>query len=247
MSGIVHIRFHDEINDLLPKRLRDTQITHSLKQGGSVKDLIESLGVPHTELDLIVVNGESVAFDYRMKGGEHLEVYPPGTQEQVSPVIHLQPASLDEPRFVLDTHLGRLAAYLRMLGFDSLYRNDYEDPQLADIAQHDERILLSRDKKLLMRKVVVRGYFVRNTRPRQQLVELVQRFDLGLKQHPFSRCMHCNGLIKPVSRGLVESRLLPRTARYYDAFRQCEQCHKIYWKGTHYQRMQALMGSILSW
>jgi hypothetical protein len=145
---------------------------------------------------------------------------------------------------VLDTHLGRLAAYLRMFGFDTLYRNDFDDPELANISAEQNRILLTRDLKLLMRKQITRGYFVRERLPRKQLLEVMRRFDLFAAQQPFTRCMHCNGKIRKIGKQSVESRLQPRTRTFYSEFWQCGDCGKIYWKGSHFQRMQRLISSI---
>jgi len=173
-----------------------------------------------------------------------ISVYPVFESLDISPVTRLRPAPLRQTRFVLDTHLGRLAAYLRMFGFDTLYRNDYDDPALADISVNEHRILLTRDRQLLMRKQITHGYFVRETQPKKQLLEVLTRFDLFSTQQPFTRCMHCNGEIAPVDKDKIESHLMPRTKAWRNEFRQCKQCHKIYWKGTHYQRMQQLITSI---
>jgi uncharacterized protein with PIN domain len=211
-----------------------------------VKDLIESVGVPHTEIDLIVVNGESVSFDYLVKDGDLISVYPVFEALDISPVIKLRPQPLRVTRFVLDTHLGRLAAYLRMLGFDTLYRNDYDDPTLAQISVDEKRILLTCDKGLLIRKQVTHGYYVRERQPRRQLLDVVARFDLASSINPFTRCLHCNGTIQSADKEAIAHRLLPRTKAHYDEFWLCQQCQKIYWKGSHYQRMQQLIEQLSS-
>ncbi len=244
MSGCVQIRFYEELNDFLPAVQRKVSFQHCFKQAGSIKDLIESLGIPHTEVDLILVNGESVDFNYLVKDGDRISIYPVFESLDITAVTHLRPKPLLEPRFVLDTHLGRLAAYLRMLGFDSLYRNDYDDPRLANISVDEQRILLTRDLKLLMRKQITHGYFVRNIHPQQQLLEILKRFDLTKAQQPFSRCMHCNGKISAVDKETIAPQLLPRTKCFYDEFWQCAQCQKVYWKGSHYQRMQQLINAV---
>jgi uncharacterized protein with PIN domain/sulfur carrier protein ThiS len=241
MTGSVLIRFYEELNDFLTPELRRITILHPVKQPGSIKDMIEALGVPHTEIDLILVNGQSVDFDYRVQDGDRISVYPVFESLDITPITRLRPAPLRITRFVLDTHLGRLAAYLRLFGFDTLYRNDYDDPTLANISVKEHRILLTRDKQLLMRKQITHGYFVRSTQPRKQLLEVLTRFDLYKAQQPFTRCMHCNGKIIPVAKDEIESRLLPRTKTWYREFWQCSQCNKIYWKGSHYQRMQQLI------
>lgn len=246
MSGQVAVRFYEELNDFLPPERRKISFEHTFREAGSVKDLIESLGVPHTEIDLILVNGHSVAFDYLVQDGDHISVYPVFEALDISPVIKLRPKPLRETRFVLDTHLGRLAAYLRMLGFDTLYRNDYDDPTLAKISADEKRILLTCDKGLLMRKQVTHGYYVRERQPKRQLLEIISRFDLTSSLKPFTRCLHCNGLIRPVNKDAIIQHLLPRTKAQYDEFWQCEHCQKIYWKGSHYLRMQQLIDQISS-
>lgn len=244
MTGQINIRFYEELNNFLPPEQRKVAFAHHFKKQGSIKDLIESLGIPHTEIDLILVNGESVGFQYLVQDGDRISVYPMFESVDISPVTHLRPKPLRESRFVLDTHLGRLAAYLRMLGFDTLYRNDYDDPTLARISVDEHRILLTCDKRLLMRKQITHGYYVRERQPQKQLLEIIARFDLFNVLQPFTRCMHCNGNIHSVEKGIIKERLPPRTKEYYNEFWQCDDCRKIYWKGSHYQRMLQMIKKI---
>ncbi|HEY9198106.1 MAG TPA: Mut7-C RNAse domain-containing protein [Gammaproteobacteria bacterium] len=241
MACQISIRFYEELNDFLTPERRKVEFAHALRDAGSVKDLIESLGVPHTEVDLILVDGVSVDFQYRVRDGDRISVYPVFEALDITPLTHLRPAPLRVSRFVLDAHLGRLAAYLRMLGFDSLYRNDYDDPTLARISAEEHRILLTRDRRLLMHRRITHGCFVRARRPQAQLLEIVARFDLFGARRPFTRCMHCNGLIQPIDKDAVADRLPPRTRAYYHEFWQCPACGRIYWKGSHYMRMQELI------
>jgi uncharacterized protein with PIN domain len=244
MSKTVAIRFYAELNDFLPAEDCQTVIMQDIDQPRSVKDLFESLGVPHTEVDLIIVNGAAVDFNYLVQGGERISIYPAFTQLDISPLVHCQPEDPREICFVLDTHLGKLAAYLRMMGFDCLYSNAYNDPELAEISARDDRILLTCDRQLLMRNSVTRGYFVRSRKPRKQLNEIDRRYGLVSRQHPFTRCMACNGLIHPVDKRKIETLLKPDTFQYYDRFFQCERCKKVYWEGSHYRRMQAIIENI---
>lgn len=246
MPGHVSIRFYEELNDFLSNERQKTPFEVEFGNAGSIKDLIESIGIPHPEVDLILVNGESVDFDYLIHDGDRISVYPQFESMDISPVLRLRPSPLRITRFVLDTHLGRLAAYLRMLGFDTLYRNDYSDPTLVEISVNENRILLTCDKGLLMRKQVSRGYYVRERQPKLQLLEVLSRFDLYRAQQPFTRCMHCNGEIQPVEKKAIESRLMPRTRAHYHQFWQCPDCKKIYWKGSHYRRMQQLVSDLNS-
>jgi len=240
-----HFRFYEELNDFLPPGRRKVTFVHAWKGTASVKDIVESLGVPHTEVDLILANGESVDFAYRPKDGDRISVYPMFESFDISPAQRLRPRPLREPRFVLDGHLGRLARYLRMLGFDTLWSNDADDEKLAHISQQQTRTLLTRDQGLLKRKDVTRGYWVRSTAPREQLREVLERFDLYRAAAPFTRCMACNGVLRPAILDEVKERLPPRTARYYHEFWQCEGCARVYWEGSHVRRMETLLLEVL--
>jgi hypothetical protein len=171
-------RFYEELNHFLPHRRRQVAFTHRFDGRQSIKDMIESLGVPHTEIDLILVNGESVDFKYLVQDGDAVSVYPVFGTLDITPVQCVRPQPLRDIRFVLDIHLGKLAAYLRMLGFDTLYPDDYEDSHLAILSRDEHRILLTRDCGLLKRSMVTHGHYVRETNPRRQLIEVVQHFDL---------------------------------------------------------------------
>lgn len=241
MPEQITIRFYEELNDFLPPEQRKKDITQALKQERSIKDLLESIGVPHSEIDLIIVNGESIGFNYLVHAGDRISVYPVFESLDISPLNHCQPKPLRNTRFVLDNHLGKLAAYLRMLGFDTLYRNDYDDPGLARISVDEQRILLTCDRQLLMRKEITHGYFVRSRQPQTQLLEVLTRFDLFNNLQPFTRCMDCNGLIQAVEKQAIEDQLPPDAKKYYNEFFQCGQCSKIYWKGSHYKKMKRMV------
>lgn len=239
------IRFYAELNDFLPRRRRFVTFEHAFDGQPSIKDMIESLGVPHTEIDLILVNGESVDFSYLVQNGDRVSVYPVFETFDIVPVLRLRPEPLRVVKFVLDIHLGRLAAYLRMLGFDTLYRNDYEDAELARISSEEQRVLLTRDVGLLKRSMVTHGYFVRAAHPQRQLAEVVRHLDLYRMIRPFARCIKCNGEVEPVSEESIAGRLPTDAAAYYNDFRVCRACGQIFWKGSHYERMQRLIDSIL--
>lgn len=243
--GTVQIRCYAELNDFLPAPRRYQAFDQRLHAERSVKDLLESVGVPHPEVDLILVNGESVDFDYRVRAGDRISAFPVFEAMDISPVTRLRPRPLRHTRFIADGHLGRLAAYLRMLGFDTRYRNDFDDPLLAGISVGERRILLTCDRQLLMRRIVTHGYFVRSRQPREQLDEVLARLDLYGAIRPFTRCMHCNGLLEPVAKAAIESSLPPRVRAAFNEFRRCPDCGKLYWKGSHYQRMHALVQLLL--
>lgn len=240
-----YFRFYAELNDFLPPELRQRPIPYAFEVSGSVKDAIESLGVPHTEVDLILANGESVGFSYLVRDGDQISVYPVFEAIDITPVVRVRPEPLRETRFILDVHLGRLAGYLRMLGFDTLYRNDYEDEELAQISSRAQRILLTRDRGLLKRTIVSHGYCLRTTNPREQLLEVLRRFDLFRSITPFQRCMHCNGRLEAVDKAEISERLPAKTSQYYDEFRRCQSCDRIYWKGSHFERMQRFIDQVL--
>jgi len=236
------VRFYAELNDLLPHEDRGKELTRHFSASGSVKDFIESFGVPHTEVDLVLANGKSVDFSYQVDDGDRVSVYPVFESLDISSTSRVRPVPLRALRFLLDVHVGRLAGYLRMAGFDALYRNQASDPELASIVAGEGRVLLTRDRYLLMRTAVDRGYWVRSTEPKQQLLEVVRRFDLAGSMRPFTRCMECNTLLGEASRESVFEQLPPKI-RDKDVFRVCPTCHRIYWEGTHYERMSKL----LSW
>lgn len=236
MSEVV-FRFYAELNDFLPRERRQVEFWLPYTPRVTVKHLIESLGVPHTEVDLILVNGEPAGFDYQVENGDRVSVYPVFETFNIASLSRLHPQPLRNPCFVLDAHLGRLAAYLRMLGFDTLYRNDFSDESLATISVNEGRILLTRDRGLLKRKEISRGYCVRSTEPLEQAGEILHRFDLSGNLHPFSRCMRCNGLLRNAPKTEVALFLQLRTSQYFDEFYRCESCGQVYWKGSHYLRM----------
>ena len=244
MPAQINIVFFAELNDLLPAYQRDTSFSYEIKKARSVKDLIESIGVPHTEVDLIFVDDESVSPGYLIEGGEQIRVYPVSSNLNGTSLIHNHPMASPAPLFLLDVHLGRLVTYLRMLGFDTLYQNNYDDPTLANISANENRTLLTCDRKLLMRKQVVQGYLVRSREPRQQILEVLTRFNLFDHQSAIARCLRCNGRIQTVDKQAILAQLLPLTKKYYDKFYQCDSCNKIYWEGSHYSKMQLLIEKI---
>lgn len=231
--------FHGDLNYFLPPERQDVPFPATVQEDSSIKDTLESLGVPHTEIDVILVNHNAVDFSIQISPNSHVHIYPPGTHFDAPPVIRVGAPPLPEARFVLDTHLGRLASHLRKLGFDTLYRNDYEDEELARISSTESRILLTRDRGLLKRGMVVYGYFVRSTKPKAQVIELLRRYDLVAQLQPFKRCALCNGLLKDVTKESISHRLQPYTQKEYDKFRMCEDCEQIYWQGSHFSHIQA--------
>lgn len=237
-------RFYEELNDFLPPQRRKVEFEHEFHRRASVKDMIEALGVPHAEVELILADGESVGFDHIVRDGERVAVYPMFESLDVSGELRVRSEPLRALRFVLDTHLGTLARYLRLCGLDSLYRNDYADAELAEISAAEGRVLLTRDRDVLKRRIVTRGYWVRHDRPRDQLPEVIARFDLYHALAPFTRCPRCNGLLEDVDKAAIVDRLEPLTRRHYDRFRICADCGQIYWRGSHVQRIERLIEKV---
>jgi uncharacterized protein len=237
----VHLRFYAELIDFLPPQRRRVPLAVALGERDAVKDVIEAQGVPHTEVDLVLVDGESVGFSYQVQDGDRIGVYPAFRSIDIAPVTLVRPPALPEARFVLDAHLGTLASHLRLLGFDVLYRNDYDDATLAEISRLEGRILLTRDRGLLKRSRVLHGYHVWETDPDQQVSEVLHRYGLFPVVQPFRRCTRCNTPLEPVEKASVEHRLQPKTRLYYHEFAICPACDRIYWKGSHFDKMRRLV------
>jgi uncharacterized protein with PIN domain len=240
-----YFRFYEELNDFLPPHRVKRRFPYEFRGSPSVKDAIEAMGVPHTEVELILANGTSVGFDYNLKDNDSISVYPVFETIDITPIVKVRKRTLRHGAFILDVHLGKLARMLRMLGFDVLYRNNYRDSEIIELALREKRIILTRDRRLLHAKVIDHGYWVRATNPDKQLVEVIQRFDLGSQIKPFHRCLVCNGEIVEVDKGDVLERLEPKTIRYYDRFYICTSCSKVYWQGSHYERMREKLVNIL--
>lgn len=241
----VHFRFYEELNDFLPAERRKLEFSVPYYRA-SVKDMIESLGVPHTEVDLILVNGESVDFTCLVHAGDRVSVYPEFESFDISGLARLRPDPLRQPRFVLDAHLGKLARSLRLLGFDTLYSNVYTDAELEEISAAGKRTLLTRDRGLLKRSRVSRGYFVRATAPQAQVREVLRRFDLYRSGAPFSRCLRCNGALQPAEREEVRHRVPSGVVEAFDTFSVCPDCGRVYWPGSHYERLRRLADQLLA-
>lgn len=239
------VRFYAELNDFIPPEKRMRALEFESYTSPSVKDLIEGFGVPHTEVDLVLVNGSSVDFRHRVKDGDRVSVYPMFEAIDISEVVKVRPEPLREPRFVLDTHLGKLAAQLRMLGFDAVWHGDAADAELARRSREERRILLTRDRGLLKRSEVTHGHYVRETDPRRQLIALLRRFDLVRLARPFTRCLRCNAELREAEREAVAERLPPTVGKLHERFQVCPDCGQVYWEGSHYRRMREFVRSVI--
>lgn len=227
--------FSGELNDFFPPKKKQKENIQYLFGGNpSIKDAIEAQGVPHTEINLITVNDISVGFDYHLVDGDRVGVFPISENCGVSSKVKLRDDPPANMGFICDVHLGKLARLMRLLGFDTLYRNDYDDPEIVQISVAENRAVLTRDRVLLHAKVVTYGYWLRSINPIEQLSEVVKRFGLEKRIIPFSRCLSCNASLKPIEKEVIEDSLEPKTRQYYEQFHRCERCQKIFWKGSHF-------------
>lgn len=238
-------RFYEELNDFLPEEKRKRDFQAFFRPRSTVKDVIVSLGVPHTEVDLVLVNGASVDFTYPLEGGERISVYPVFESFDIRPFRNLGSKPLRNLRFVTDVHLGRLTRYLRLLGFDTLYCNSFDSGDLIEVSIRQARVLLTRSRRLLKHKVITRALLVRDVDSTMQLKAIFQRLDLYAEARPFSRCLCCNGLIEPISKQEVAHRLPSRVRAGYETFFLCSSCNRVYWKGTHFRRMSRFVQDVL--
>ena len=237
-------RFYEELNDFLPQSRRKKRFEHNFIDRSSVKDMIESFGIPHTEVDLILVNGASVDFSYLVKDGDDISVYPVFESLDITNIQHLRPKPLRNPKFVLDVHLGTLAKYMRMVGFDTLYKNNYKDEEIVDISLKDKRTILTRDRGLLKRADVTHGYWIRENKTENQLIEVINRFDLKKLIRELSRCLLCNSKLIKISKDKVLDLVPKKVKEYQNEFYLCEHCNKVYWKGSHYNKMKGIIDKL---
>ncbi len=242
----IRLRFYEELNDFLAAERRGREFVRSIPRPTSVKDLIEACGVPHTEVDLILVNGRSQDFSYLVRDGDRASVYPVFESLDITDVTQLPDRPLRSTRFLADVHLGKLVRYLRLAGIDTAYEQDAGDVHLIERMLQEERTLLTRDRRLLMRRAVTKGYLVRSDRPPKQFNEVLRRFDLRRWIRPYSRCAHCNTPLQRVPKGSVRSRLEPLTDRHFEVFSQCPECKRVYWAGSHLQRLDPTVREVLS-
>jgi uncharacterized protein len=244
MPDSITIRFYEELNDFLHYSRRKKAFNFILTGKRTIKDIIESLGVPHTEVDLIMANQDPVQFDYHPEKDDYISVYPVFEAIDISNINLLRPKPLRETKFVLDVHLGTLAKYLRLLGFDTIYRNNLDDAEIISLSLSEQRIILTRDLLILKNGKVTHGHFVRETSPKKQILEIVRRFDLKDQFNPFHRCLDCNGIILKVDKSLIDDEIQENTRKAFQEFCQCQVCRKIYWKGSHYEKLMKLVAGL---
>lgn len=229
-------RFHGELSEFLARDLRDRAFEHACARAATVKHAIESLGVPHTEAGRLLVNGQPATLARIVRQGDAVEVFPHDSTSA---------ATEGTPDFLADAHLGGLARMLRMLGFDTLYDNGSHDAQIREVAAQDGRIVLTRDRDLLKCRTITHGCFVHALKPEQQLREIVERLQLAASAKPFTLCLNCNQPLNRIEKNTVLDRIPPNAARYYERFSTCRACGGIFWEGSHWKRMRALLGKLL--
>ena len=244
MAGEVEVRVYAELNDFLPSGARRVSVRRAFRPHQTVKDVIEAFGIPHTEVDLVLVNGEPVGFGHCPAPGDRLAVYPVFETIDIGPVDRLRPEPLRDPRFVVDVHLGRLARLMRLLGFDASWGQDLDDHTLAAFSDTEHRILLTSDRGLLKRRRVTHGLFVRPGPPVEQAVDVVRRLDLAARLAPFSRCLRCGDELAAVTKTEVDDRLEPLTRQHVDEFHQCRACGHVYWRGSHHDQLSRRVDEI---
>jgi uncharacterized protein with PIN domain len=244
VAGDVEIRVYAELNDFVPSELRGMSVRRPFREHQTVKDVIEAFGIPHTEVDLVLANGEPVGFGHRPSPNDRLAVYPVFETIDIGPINHLRPQPLRDPRFVVDVHLGSLARLMRLLGFDARWGHDLDDRTLAAISDTEHRILLTSDRGLLKRRRVTHGLFVRPGPGAEQALDVVRRLDLADRLAPFSRCLRCGGELAAVSKAEVADRLEPLTRQNVEDFHQCRACGHVYWRGSHHDQLSRLVDQI---
>jgi len=237
-------RFYGDLIDLLTLPDESGVVVRTFDESPSVKDQIEACGVPHTEVDLILANGESVGFERRLEDGDRISVFPWFAALDISDVSRVRREPLPEPRFVADVNLGKLTRYLRLLGFDTWSDGSTDDAELATISAEQERILLTKDRPLLKRAIVTHGYLVRGIHPEEQIIEVLHRFGLAGSLEPFSRCIECNGIIKRVEKADVDHLLEPLTREHFDDFRQCDGCGRVFCSGSHFENLRKVVEEV---
>lgn len=237
-------RFYEELNDFLPSEFRRHDFEFACPPDAPVRHIVETLGVPHTEIELILINGASVNLEQRIRPGDRVAVYPKFEAFDIRPLLRLRPYPLRSTRFVADAHLGALARGLRMAGFDTVYANPIADDEIERLAETEKRIVLTRDRELLKRRGITHGCYVRALTAEAQLEEIVRRLDLASSMRPFSLCMECNAPLRPVDKEFVADRLPERIRERHTRFSTCDVCQRVYWEGTHWQKMRRRLAAL---
>jgi uncharacterized protein with PIN domain len=237
-------RFYEELNDFLPRERRKVTFEYQFVNEPRLIEVIESFGVPHSQVDLIIINGQTVDFNCHLKNKDRVAVYPMFEAIDIAPINILRPKPLRKIKFIIDVHLGRLAKYLRMCGFDAYFEN-LDDDQIVAISVAQKRIILTKDRGLLKNRKVTHGYWVRAKEPREQLLEIINRFDLVSKIKFLVRCLICNSRLVKAKKNELGPISFDSQLQFYDRFYLCKHCHKIYWEGSHYNNMVKMLKQVI--
>ena len=238
-------RFYEELNDFLPKHRRKTDFEAKFKGKRSIKDMIEALGVPHTEIDLILVNGNSVDFNYILQDGDQVSVYPVFESLNITDVTLLRKIPLRRNKFIADINLKDIVKYMRVLGFDLYYDPLLATREIIEISKREHRIILTKSRKLLKFKDVTHGIFIHPGTTTEQIKRIIDYLNIKDNIKPFSRCLLCNTLLKSVPKEKIFDKIPPKTKEFWDEYAHCKSCDKIYCKGTHFINMKKVITQIL--
>jgi hypothetical protein len=241
---VATFRFYEELNDFLPPQRRRREFETPCARAATAKHMIEALGVPHTEVELVLVNGESAGFDRLLRDGDRVAVYPKFESLDITPLLRVRERPLRSLRFVADAHLGGLARLLRMSGFDTLYDNHFHDSEIARISGRDGRIVLTRDRELLKRREITHGCYVHALKAALQLREIFLRLDLSGSARPFTLCLQCNAPLRDLDRSQAEQRVPSGVYARYRHFSTCDACGRVYWEGSHWRPMKAMLDEL---
>jgi len=228
---IARFQFYAPLGEFLPRPQRDVSFESSCARAASLKNAIEALGVPHTEVGPVTVNGAPATLQRMVRDRDLIEVRP---REKEKPDL-----------FLADAHLGGLARFLRMLGYDTLFHDRLQDGEIRRVAGEERRIVLTRDRELLKCREIARGCYVRAQKPEVQLREVAGRYDLASASRPFTLCLQCNLPLEPIEKSQVVTRLPQQVAQLHERFVHCTGCDRVYWPGSHYDRMRAALGRAL--
>jgi uncharacterized protein len=239
-------RFYEELNDFLAPDRRGHEFVCACARAATTKHMIEACGVPHTEVELVLVNGESVGFDRLLGDGDRVAVYPKFEALDIGPLLRVRERPLRVMRFIADAHLGGLARLLRMSGFDTLHDNHLRDDEIERISGAEGRIVLTRDRELLKRRGVTHGCYVHALRPAEQLREIFTRLDLARSARPFTLCLCCNAALHSIDKSQAAPLLPPNVRAHHEHFSFCSVCERVFWEGSHWRRMRSMLDQLLA-
>ncbi len=239
------LRFYSTLNYLLPKDRRNADFEVEFKGKRSVKDMIESLGVPHTEVDIILVNGRSVDFNYILREGDKISVYPAFEKPDIEDLVHLCSTFPSHTKFIADINLGDIVKYMRVLGFDVYFDPSLSPREIIKYAKRYGRTIITKSRKLLKFREIDNGLLLYAGTTEEQIRGIISRLGLKRSVKPFSRCLRCNKVLVNIAKEKIEDRIPPKTRSFCDRYAYCKDCNRIYWEGTHVFEMRKLINRIL--